>query len=194
MIETLRAWIVNISTVVLFITAVEMLLPDNSLKKYSKFVLGLILITVLINPLIKIFNKNFDINIYSNNISKSIDEESYKNDLKEYKEKSVENTIKTFEANLEKIVEEKIKDRFEGINSKVQVKAEYSEEDNKFNIKNVNIGIKDKKIRKVKKVQINFKKNNELNKEDKDKMTNDIREYLSKELKIHKNIINIYKI
>lgn len=53
MIETLRAWIVNISTVVLFITAVEMLLPDNSLKKYSKFVLGLILITVLINPLIK---------------------------------------------------------------------------------------------------------------------------------------------
>lgn len=158
MIETLRAWIVNISTVVLFITAVEMLLPDNSLKKYSKFVLGLILITVLINPLIKIFNKNFDINIYSNNISKSIDEESYKNDLKEYKEKSVENTIKTFEANLEKIVEEKIKDRFEGINSKVQVKAEYSEEDNKFNIKNVNIGIKDKKIRKVKKVQINFKK------------------------------------
>nr|WP_307897887.1 stage III sporulation protein AF [Clostridium botulinum] len=30
-----------------------MILPNNSIKKYAKFVLGLILITVVINPIIK---------------------------------------------------------------------------------------------------------------------------------------------
>ena len=50
MIEGLKVWITSICTAIFFITAVEMILPDDSLKKYAKFVLGLILITVVISP------------------------------------------------------------------------------------------------------------------------------------------------
>ena len=41
-----------------------MILPDNNMKKYAKFVLGLILIVVIIKPIIKIFEKDFDFNSY----------------------------------------------------------------------------------------------------------------------------------
>ena len=39
----------------IFMTAIEIIAPDNSMKKYIKFVLGLILISVMINPIIKFF-------------------------------------------------------------------------------------------------------------------------------------------
>lgn len=194
MIESLKGWVINICTIVLFITAVEMILPDNSLKKYSKFALGLILISVLINPLIKIFDKNFDINVYSNNISKAMDEENYKNTIQEYKEKTLENTINNFQVNLKGMIEDKIKDKFPDLNTTVDVKAEFNDKENKFNIKSINIGIKDKKVKKIKKVQVN---NSGKHNEDtilKDQLSNNIREYLSKELSVPKNIITIYKI
>ena len=185
MMESLKAWVINISSVVLFITAVEMILPDNSLKKYSKFVLGLILISVLINPVIKIFDKKFDINVYSNNISKAMDE---------YKDKALKNTINTFQANLEGIIEEKIKENFSDVNPKINVKAEFDSKENKFNIKSIDIGIKDKKVQKVKKVQVNISGKEKEDKVLKDQLSIDIKEYLSKELKVPKNIITIYKI
>ncbi|MCD3297735.1 stage III sporulation protein AF, partial [Clostridium botulinum] len=50
MIQSIRQWVISIATAIFFITAVEMILPNNSIKKYAKFVLGLILITVVINP------------------------------------------------------------------------------------------------------------------------------------------------
>ncbi len=194
MMESLKAWVINISSVVLFITAVEMILPDNSLKKYSKFVLGLILISVLINPVIKIFDKKFDINVYSNNISKAMDEEEYKNNIQEYKDKALKNTINTFQANLEGIIEEKIKENFSDVNPKINVKAEFDSKENKFNIKSIEIGIKDKKVQKVKKVQVNISGKEKEDKVLKDQLSIDIKEYLSKELKVPKNIITIYKI
>ncbi|WP_027624678.1 stage III sporulation protein AF [Clostridium lundense] len=194
MLESLKGWVINICTIVLFITAVEMILPDNSLKKYSKFALGLILISVLINPLIKIFDKNFDINVYSNNISKAMDEEKYKNTIQEYRGKTLENTINNFQANLKGMIEEKIKDKFPDLNTTVDVKAEFDDKENKFNIKNINVGIKDKKVKKVKKVQVNSSEKGNEDNILKDQLSNNIKEYLSKELGVQKNIITIYKI
>ncbi|WP_164508972.1 stage III sporulation protein AF [Clostridium rectalis] len=194
MLEFLRGWIVNIATIVLFITAVEMILPNNSLKKYSKFVLGLILMTALINPLIKIFNKNFDINIYSENISKKIEEDNFKGEIKEYREKNVDNTVKAFQKNLEEVIEEKLLKEFKGNKYKINTKVEFHEKENKFLIKNINLGIKDNKIKKVKKVQVTL--NNKIKKEENvdSELAKNIKEYLGKELNISPKIITIHKI
>ena len=62
MIEGLKVWVTNITIAIFFITAVEMILPDNSMRKYAKFVLGLMLIVVIINPIMKIFDKDFNFN------------------------------------------------------------------------------------------------------------------------------------
>ncbi|MBU5482945.1 stage III sporulation protein AF [Clostridium sp. MSJ-11] len=193
MIDILKEWIINIASLILFITAVEMLLPDNSLKKYSKFVLGLILMTVLINPIIKIFNKNFNISVYSQNISRVIYDEEKVDSIEKYKEESLKNTIKNFETNLEQIIGDKLKDEFKVLNTKIEIQAEYSDEDNNFNIKDIKIGIKDGKVEKVKKVKVSVGEKT-LEEKEKDKLHDDIKSYLSKELRVEESIITVYKL
>ena len=56
MIEALGKWIVTICVAIFFATAVQMILPDNSLKKYCNFVLGLIVFVVMISPIVNLFN------------------------------------------------------------------------------------------------------------------------------------------
>lgn len=193
MIDILREWIINIASLILLITAVEMILPDNSLKKYSKFVLGLILMTVLINPIIKMFNKNFDISVYSQNISRVIYDEEKVNSIQEYKEESLKNTIANFEVNVEQIIGDKLKHEFKLSNIKTEVQVEYIDEDNSFNIKDIKVGVKDGKVQKVQKVEVNVGEKKPEEKE-KNKLYDDIKTYLSKELKVEENIITVYKL
>lgn len=53
--EYLNNFVITLVATIIFMTAVEIIAPDNSMKKYIKFVLGLILISVMINPIIKFF-------------------------------------------------------------------------------------------------------------------------------------------
>ncbi len=99
--EYLRSWLIKICTAVFFITAIEMILPNNSFKKYSKFVLGLILITVFINPIVGLFNKNFDINSYSLKLSQQFEKNQNSNDMEKYKEENLNSTIEEFKLNLQ---------------------------------------------------------------------------------------------
>ena len=62
MIEALGEWIITICVAIFFTTAVQMILPDNSLKKYCNFVLGLIVFVVILSPIVKIFNKDLQMN------------------------------------------------------------------------------------------------------------------------------------
>lgn len=99
--EGLRIWVVNICTTVFFITAVEMILPDNNLKKYAKFVLGLILMTVIINPLVKFLNQGSEITTFIDKTC-SVMEDQFPHDNKDLREKSINNTLEVFKMNLEK--------------------------------------------------------------------------------------------
>ena len=53
-IDTLKELTTNIAVMLVFISAVEIISPDNKMKKYISFVLGVIFIAVLINPIVKI--------------------------------------------------------------------------------------------------------------------------------------------
>ena len=60
--EILKDWVSDICVTILFMTAIELVLPENSIKRYAKFVLGLIFIVVVINPIINFVNQ--DNNLY----------------------------------------------------------------------------------------------------------------------------------
>ena len=53
--EYINNFVITLVATMIFMTAVDIISPDNSMKKYIKFVLGLILISVMINPIIKFF-------------------------------------------------------------------------------------------------------------------------------------------
>ena len=52
-IETLKNIVITLVTVLIFISAVELISPNNKMKKYIKFILGLILISVILNPILQ---------------------------------------------------------------------------------------------------------------------------------------------
>ncbi len=51
--EALKKFVITLVTVLIFMSAVEMIAPSK-MKKYIKFVLGLILITIILNPILQI--------------------------------------------------------------------------------------------------------------------------------------------
>ena len=195
MLQTLREWLISMCTAVFFITAVEIVLPDNSMKKYAKFVLGLILITVFINPIIKIFDRNFDINTYTTSVVENFDKNKTESEFKQYKEKSLNSTLEVFKLNLQTSCEKKLKEKYPDSNYKVQADASYDSENNKLVIKDIKVGVKEGSIEKIKKIQIggDAKSVNSIDNMDNEKSM-DIKKYLSNELNISKDVIQIYKL
>ncbi|AOT68159.1 stage III sporulation protein AF [Geosporobacter ferrireducens] len=50
----LRTWVLNIVTVIIFITFLEILLPNSDMKKYIKMIVGLLVMLVVLNPLLEL--------------------------------------------------------------------------------------------------------------------------------------------
>jgi len=194
MIGWLRDWVISICTALFFIVAVEMILPDNSLKKYAKFVLGLILIIVVINPILRLYNESFNINAYADKAVQYMAGKNQDDNIEKYRDNSIEATVSTFQGNLQNNCEKYLKDKYPNGNYKVSIDVMYLREKGSFEIKSVKVGLKDNKIEKVKKVKIDSNSSNvasyELIKDERGKA---IINSLSEELKISKDLIVVYK-
>ena len=196
MLQWLKEWITNIAVAVFFITAIEMLLPKNNIKKYGKFVLGLILITVILNPIIKIFNKDYNISQYADKATASFNNAEYKNDFDKYKKKNREETLNNFKANLKNQTKKKLEEKFPENKYEVNVEIAYDEEKDNLQIKSMDVGVKGNKIEKIKKVnKINIG-NNENGKEDKKTFEGEgkIKQFISNEFKVSSGVIKVYKL
>ncbi|MBU5300661.1 stage III sporulation protein AF [Clostridium sporogenes] len=196
MLQWLKEWITNIAVAVFFITAIEMLLPKNNIKKYGKFVLGLILITVILNPIIKIFNKDYNISQYADKATASFNNAEYKNDFDKYKKKNREETLNNFKANLQNQTKKKLEEKFPENKYEVNVEIAYDEEKDTLQIKSMDVGVKGNKIEKIKKVnKINIG-NNENGKEDKKTFEGEgkIKQFISNEFKVSSGVIKVYKL
>jgi stage III sporulation protein AF len=193
-LDSLRNWIVNICTAVFFITAVEMILPDNSIKKYAKFVLGIILITVFLNPIISLFNKNFNINTYGAKIMQSFSKSDSSDDIEKYRKENLNDTIKNFKINLEKNCEEKLKEEYPSENCTVKVDVKYDDKTNNININSIYVTVTSDNAGSIKKVIIDTK-DNEYNSEENlnDKRSDEIKSYLSSQLDVSEDIIHVVK-
>lgn len=194
MIDALRGWVMNVCTAIFFITAVEIILPSNSMKKYTKFVLGLILITVLINPIIKIFNSDFNIDNYIDAASQYFDSRKYQENYEKYKKNSIDNTTEVFASNLESICIQKLKEKYPKDDYKVGVEVKYDDKKEEFIINEIKVGVSEGKVKKIEKVNVGNSK--EVNGQETidNKKSNSITEYLSEITSIPKEKIKVYKL
>ncbi|CAB1242961.1 stage III sporulation protein AF [Clostridium sp. MT-14] len=196
MLQSLREWLISVCTAVFFIIAVEMILPDNSMKKYCKFVLGLILITVFINPIIKVFNRDFNINSYTEkaveDFNKDFGTKESSSEFDKYKQENISETIETFEANLQNSCEKNLEEKYPEGKYEIKVGAGYDEKNNMVYIKNINVKIKNGNVEKIKKVEIGGETASvdNLNSENSQKAS-EIKTYLSQELSVSKDIIHV---
>ncbi len=139
--DFIRTWASNICATLIFITAVEIILPDNGIKKYCKLVLGLILMIVVINPLV---------NLLSNGISTTMRLDGYMDysasstSLEEYEKKNTSATESKFNYHLKLSLEDSLGKEFEDMDFEVEVSSQYVRSDNSFLIKEVSVGYRDK--------------------------------------------------
>ncbi|MEK6265336.1 MAG: stage III sporulation protein AF [Clostridium sp.] len=195
MIEVLKVWVTNITIAVFFITAVEMILPDNNMKKYAQFVLGLMLIVVIINPIIKIFDKNFDLYSYSNKAVSYMESSNSVTDIKKYKDINISKTSDNFKNNLEKECITDLKEAFPENKYNADIEIIYDDKVSQFNINKVEIGIVEGGVKDISEIKIDTKsvnasKRNILEGEEGDK----IKSRLSSKFQISKDVITVYKL
>lgn len=190
-LELLNKFVITLITTLIFIAAVELIAPDNNMKKYLKFVLGLILIAVILNPILTIILNGEEelkdvISMYEGEYNTNKKVEKNDDDLLKVKEES-------FKKNFNKNCENMLKKEFKNLEFKCEVDCVVDFNGTNFKINKLDIRIKDKKIKKVEKidkVDIGSKDGNqEKNENDRYK---DIVKFISKELDIKEDIINIY--
>lgn len=174
--DALKNWIISISAVIIFITAIEMILPNNNLKKYSKFVFGIILTITIIKPIFTFLSKGPD--DFSDNVKKYIDENKYINEDEEAVNKF---TNKELSDSVKRLLKEKFKDK----DFSVQVQGEVNNKKYTVNIDKVKVGVKQLSIKKVENVDINKKHTT--------KKYDDVVSYLEEILKINDNQIEIFE-
>lgn len=191
--ETLTNFVVTLVTMIILMTAIELIAPDNSIKKYLKFVLGLILISVMLTPIISLISKG------EKQITSAISKykENPLDSIKKDNDNSVNQTKeKTFEKNLEKNCEKILKSQFTNRDFQSEVTCNLDLENMTYSIDKVSIGVKDKSIKKVQKIEINTKEkvSEALALDDKVENEEEIKKYIGEALNIQADKIEIYSI
>ncbi|OOM09199.1 stage III sporulation protein AF [Clostridium saccharobutylicum] len=197
-IETLKGIVTTLVTILIFISAVELISPNNKMKKYIKFVLGLILISAILNPILQFISKgqknisqgiekyetvfSEKQNKINSDNSNSIDSKEDKNDARK------KAFIKNFDENCDNLLKNKYKD----MNFESDIDCDVDFTNINFNIKKLRIGVEDNKISKIKKVEINGK--GQESTEDDNKEYQDIINFVSDELSVSKDKIEVYKL
>ncbi|QOR65430.1 stage III sporulation protein AF [Cytobacillus suaedae] len=87
--EFLANWITNIILFILLATIVEMLLPNSSMQKYVKMVVGLLLIVIILTPLFQLLTQDFEQTFASLRVSPQNEEKNIEN-LIEIKKKEIQ--------------------------------------------------------------------------------------------------------
>lgn len=59
--EFISNWVKNIVYIIIFIVFLEIILPNNSMRKYVKVVAGLLVMVVILTPFTQLFNRHFNL-------------------------------------------------------------------------------------------------------------------------------------
>ena len=196
MLEALKGWIITLCSAVFFITAIQMILPDNKIKKYCNFTLGLLLIVIIINPIIRVVNSEIDINSEIDKAANQIFSTNTDTDYKKYRETNLENTLENFEQNLKNTCEKDLENKFKDNNFQVEVSASYNSKENLFQIDSFQVALDNSNVKKIEKIQIgNIGEDSiKVNKmQEEDPLCLEVKNYLINEYDIDEEKILVYR-
>ena len=190
--EYLNNFIITLVATMIFMTSIEIIAPDNSMKKYIKFLLGLILISVMINPIIKFFTGGEQevinrIKRYEDMLNLGVTNEG---ESKEVIEKQKE----AFKSNLNSNCDNLLKEKFSDKNFKSDIKCNINLSDMTYSIDSLEVGVRENGIRLVDKIRINVNDESEEAVSNNEKIDNEeeIKNYLSELFKIPIEKIKLY--
>ena len=190
--EYLNNFIITLVATMIFMTAIEIIAPDNSMKKYIKFVLGLILISVMINPIIKFFNGGEQevinrIKRYEDMLNLGVTNEGESKEV-------IEKQKGAFKSNLNSNCDNLLKEKFSDKDFKSDIKCNINLSDMTYSIDSLEVGVRENGIRLVDKIRINVNDESEEAVSNNEKIDNEeeIKNYLSELFKIPIEKIKLY--
>ena len=191
--EYINNFVITLVATMIFMTAVEIISPDNSMKKYIKFVLGLILISVIIIPIVKFFTGGEQEVV---NAIKDYESMFYEDTTNENEDSISKSQIESFKNNLNSNCDNLLKEKFSDKEFKSNVECEIDLENMTYSIESLEVGVKDGGIKIVDSIKI------DINEESEETASNDgvveneeeIKNYLSEVFKIPTEKIKLYSI
>ncbi|WP_370830176.1 stage III sporulation protein AF [Clostridium sp.] len=190
--EYINNFVITLVATIIFMTAVEIISPDNSMKKYIKFVLGLILISVMINPIVKFFTDGEQELVSA---IKNYESVFYEGTTNENEDSISKSQIESFKNNLNSNCDNLLKEKFLDKEFKSNVECEIDLDNMTYSIESLEVGVKDGGIKLVDNIKI------DINEENEEAVSNDgsveneeeIKNYLSEVFKIPTEKIKLYR-
>ncbi len=160
-IEFLTIWLKEIVLVFIFISIVELVLPNGSMKRYINMIIGFLIIIVIIAPFVKLIHKDYSFarDLYKNQIEGINFEYSENQELNKIQEEQIKNFyINKIEREIENLIANTTNYSIE------EIKISINEEDANFGkLESIELVLMDKEgvesdnkiiVKEVKKVSI----------------------------------------
>lgn len=194
-VEFLKSWIYTIVVTMIFSAAVDLIIPGSSMRKYVKFVLGLVVMAAILQPVLKLAKADFNLSLDTFSYNQQLDQSYLKKQVDYYSEGQQAEIVKAYKKNLES-------------NIKAQLEAEYGDGDIKVNVDvdedkkserfgeitklNVSIGKQIKSVSKVEKVNLGRGENDKNNaKKESDNDSQNLKKKISSRYGIDPDVITI---
>lgn len=189
--EYINNFVITLVATIIFMTAVEIISPDNSMKKYIKFVLGLILISVMINPIVKFFTDGEQELVSA---IKNYESVFYEGTTNENEDSISKSQIESFKNNLNSNCDNLLKEKFLDKEFKSNVECEIDSDNMTYSIESLEVGVKDGGIKLVDNIKIDINEENEQAVSNDGSVENEeeIKNYLSEVFKIPTEKIKLY--
>lgn len=190
--EEIKGFVITLVTMLILMTAIEFIAPDNNMKKYLKFVLGLILISVMLSPIISLFSKGEE--SISLQMQKYI--ELSENESAEVSKDYKSDSENVFKENLEQNCNRLLKEKFTDKEFVSNIDCEVDMNNINYSIDKVQVGVKNKDVSKIQKIIINTQKDSKSVSSQDEKVNNEdeIISYLAEALNVSKDKIEVYKV
>lgn len=204
MIEFLSSWVKNLGIVIVIVSILEMLLPNNKTKKYIKIVFGLFIILNIISPLIKerqVFSiENFDFDDFSNSIESS----NNINENETVNQETMDKKIgELYKKELEKDMTKKLEDKgyiVKNIKTSVtignkeetkieKIEIDLEKEESKQNKEDTNTNMENKIVEEIQKIKININPKEKAKEETKEKSESSTKNLKKEEIKGIENFL-----
>lgn len=190
--EEIKGFVITLVTMLILMTAIEFIAPDNNMKKYLKFVLGLILISVMLSPIISLFSKGEE------SISLQIQKymELSENESVEVSKDYKINSESVFKENLQENCNRLLKEKFSDKDFISNIDCNVDMDNINYSINKIQVGVKNKEVSKIQKIIINTQEDSKTVSSQEEKVNNEdeIISYLAEALNVSKDKIEVYKV
>lgn len=147
--EFVRGWILNIVSIILIISFIEIILPDNSTKKFINLALGFVIVLVVVTPIVKVINKDIDMEEAVFSYTNSINKHEYVFNAERVLESNDEQFLSLYKDRIKEDIKFRVESRYDLSIKDIELNIEQKDQDNLGEILDLKILVEESNTNKT---------------------------------------------